>query len=58
VIQPATNISMGWTTGRLKGIIKVTDLFGVDAAVGRPVQGQGFSANDVVKSTVNNTHGA
>jgi hypothetical protein len=52
VIHPGTNLSMGWTTGRLKGIVRVTDLFGVDAAIGKPVQGQGFDANDVVKSTV------
>ncbi len=52
VIHPGTNVSMGWTTGRLKGIIRITDLFGVDAAIGKPVQGQGFDPNDVVKSTV------
>ncbi|HLD29534.1 MAG TPA: hypothetical protein VJC03_04270, partial [bacterium] len=52
VIHPATNLSMGWTTGRLKGIVRITELFGVDAAIGKPVQGQGFNANDVLKSTV------
>jgi hypothetical protein len=30
----------------------VTDLFGVDAAIGKVVQGQGFNPNDVVKSTL------
>ena len=52
IIHPATNVSLGWTTGQLKGAIRITDLFGVDAAVGKVVQGQGFSPNDVVKSTM------
>ncbi len=52
IIQPTTKISLGWTTGQLKGVIKITELFGVDAAVGRVVQGNGFSPNDVVKSTM------
>jgi hypothetical protein len=52
IIHPATKISLGWTTGQLKGVVKVTDLFGVDAAVGKVVQGQGFSVNDIVKSPV------
>jgi hypothetical protein len=50
ILHPITNLSLGWTTGKLKGAVRVTDLFGVDAAVGRIVQGAGFSANDVVKS--------
>ena len=52
IFNPTTNLSLGWTTGKLKGAIKVTNLFGVDAAVGQVVQGAGFSSNDVVKSTV------
>ena len=52
IIHPVTNFSLGWTTGQLKGVIRVTDLFGVDAAVGKVVQGQGFSPDDVVKSTM------
>ena len=52
IIHPATNVSLGWTTGQLKGAIRITDLFGVDAAVGKVVQGQGFSPNDVVKSAM------
>jgi hypothetical protein len=52
IIHPMTKISLGWTTGQLKGEIKVTELFGVDAAVGKIVQGHGFSSNDVVKSTL------
>ncbi len=50
IIHPTTKFSLGWTTGQLKGIIRVTDLFGVDAAVGKVVQGKGFSSDDVVKS--------
>jgi hypothetical protein len=50
ILHPTTNLSLGWTTGKLRGAVKVTDLFGVDAAVGRVVQGAGFSSNDVVKS--------
>jgi hypothetical protein len=52
IIHPSTRISLGWTTGQLKGALKVTDLFGVDAAIGKVVQGQGFSTNDVVKSAM------
>jgi hypothetical protein len=52
ILHPATNLSLGWTTGKLKGALKVTDLFGVDAAVGQVVQGAGFTPNDVVKSTI------
>ena len=52
IIHPNTKLSLGWTTGQLKGIIRVTELFGVDAAIGKVVQGNGFSPNDVVKSTI------
>jgi hypothetical protein len=52
IFHPTTNLSLGWTTGKLKGTVKVTDLFGVDAAVGRIVQGAGFDSNDVVKSVM------
>ena len=52
IIHPTTNLSLGWTTGKLKGAIRINDLFGVDAAVGKIVQGQGFIPNDVVKSTI------
>jgi hypothetical protein len=51
IIHPTTRFSLGWTTGQLKGVITITDLFGVDAAVARIVQGQGINANDVVKAT-------
>ena len=52
IFHPTTNLSLGWTTGKLKGIIKITELFGVDAAIGKVAQGTGLSSNDVVKSTV------
>ena len=52
ILHPNTNLSLGWTTGKLKGTVRVTDLFGVDAAVGTIVQGSGFSSNDVVKSAI------
>ena len=52
IINPATKISLGWTTGQLKGAIRITELFGVDAAVGKVVQGNGFGPNDVVKFTM------
>ena len=51
IIHPATKLSLGWTTGQLKGTLKITDLFGVDAAMGKAIQGQGFTSNDIVKST-------
>jgi hypothetical protein len=52
IIHPTTKLSLGWTTGQLKGAVRVTDLFGVDAASGKVVQGQGFNVNDVVKSAM------
>lgn len=52
IFHPSTNLSLGWTTGKLKGTVKVTDLFGVDAAIGRAAQGTGFNSNDVVKSAM------
>jgi len=52
IIHPTTKFSLGWTTGQLKGVITISDLFGVDAAIGKVVQGQGFSPDDVVKSTI------
>jgi curli biogenesis system outer membrane secretion channel CsgG len=52
IIHPTTKFSLGWTTGQLRGIIRITDLFGVDAAIGKVVQGKGFSSDDVVKSAM------
>ena len=53
IIHPTTKFSLGWTTGQLKGAIRITELFGVDAAIGKVVQGQGFATNDVVKDKIN-----
>lgn len=50
IIHPATKLSLGWTTGELKGVIRVSELFGIDAAIGKAIQGQGFTPNDIVKS--------
>ena len=52
IFHPNTDLSLGWTTGKLKGAVKVTDLFGVDAAIGRAAQGAGFNSKDVVKSAM------
>jgi hypothetical protein len=52
IVHPTTNLSLGWTTGKLKGAIRVSDLFGVDAAIGMVVQGDGFLQNDIIKSTL------
>jgi hypothetical protein len=49
VINPVTKFSLGWTTGERKGSVMVTHLFGVDGSVAEPVNGVGFTANDVVK---------
>ena len=53
IIHPTTHLSLGWTTGQMKGAVRITDLFGVDAAIGKAVQGQGFTTNDVVKTIGN-----
>ncbi len=52
ILHPNTSLSLGWTTGKLKGTVRVTHLFGVDAAVGKVVEGSGFNSDDVVKSTM------
>ena len=52
ILHPVTHLSLGWTTGQLKGAVKITELFGVDAAIGKTVQGTGFGLNDVVKSNI------
>ena len=52
IVHPTTQLSLGWTTGQLKGAIRISDLFGVDAAIGKVLQGSGFNSNDVVKSTI------
>jgi curli biogenesis system outer membrane secretion channel CsgG len=52
IFHPNTNLSLGWTSGRMKGAVRVTDLFGVDAAIAKSVEGSGFRSDDVVRSTV------
>jgi len=52
IIHPTTKFSLGWTTGQSKGVMQVTELFGVDAAIGKVVQGKGFGLTDVVKYTI------
>ena len=52
IIHPVTKLSLGWTAGKLKGAIRVVELFGVDAATGKPVEGRGFALDDVVRSTL------
>lgn len=52
IVHPTTQLSLGWTTGQMKGVVRISDLFGVDAAIGKVVQGSGFNSNDVVKSTI------
>jgi len=50
IFHPNTNLSLGWTSGKLKGAVRVTDLFGVDAAIAKTVEGNGFRSDDVVRS--------
>lgn len=50
IVHPTTNFSLGWTTGKLKGTLRVMELFGVDGAAGKIIQGQNFGVDDVVKS--------
>lgn len=50
IIHQTTNYSLGWTTGKLKGVIRIVELFGIDGAIGKVVQGDSFTLNDVVKS--------
>lgn len=52
IIHPTTNISLGWTTGKLKGVVRVQELFGIDAAIAKRVEGSEFSPSDIVKSTI------
>lgn len=49
IINPVTKFSLGWTTGRRRGKVVVTGLFGVDAAIAEPLNGAGFMPNDIVK---------
>jgi len=50
VINPVTKFSLGWTTGERKGKVMVSHLFGVDGSIAKPINGTGFTANDIVKT--------
>ena len=49
IINPITQFSLGWTTGERKGRVMVTHLFGVDASIAKPINGAGFTADDIIK---------
>ena len=49
IINPITKFSLGWATGQRKGKVMVTHLFGVDASIAKPINGAGFTANDIIK---------
>ncbi|MBW1645939.1 MAG: hypothetical protein JRJ56_06385 [Deltaproteobacteria bacterium] len=48
--DPTTKMSLGKAQGALKGIVKITDFFGMDGAICEPVSGKGFAVNDMVKA--------
>ncbi len=48
--DPTTEMSLGRAQGALKGIVKITDFFGMDGAIGEPVSGKNFTVNDMVKA--------
>jgi hypothetical protein len=50
VIDPATKMSLGKAQGVLKGIVKVSDFFGMDGAICEIVSGKGFAIADMVKA--------
>ena len=49
IINPITQYSLGWTTGERKGKVMVTHLFGVDGSIAKPINGAGFTTNDIIK---------
>jgi len=49
VIDPDTKVSLGRRPGREKGEVVVSEFFGEDGAICKPVRGQGFAVNDIVK---------
>ncbi len=49
IINSITEVSLGWTTGERKGKVMVTRLFGVDASIAKPINGVGFTPNDIIK---------
>jgi hypothetical protein len=49
IINPVTQLSLGWAPGPLKGRIRVSGFFGVDGAYATPLEGNDFRIQDVVK---------
>lgn len=49
IINPLTQLSLGWSPGALKGRIQVSGFFGVDGAYAKPLEGDDFRTRDVVK---------
>ncbi|MBN2232645.1 MAG: hypothetical protein JW781_07505 [Deltaproteobacteria bacterium] len=50
VVDPTTKISLGKAQGALKGIVKISDFFGLDGAICEAVSGSGFAVADMAKS--------
>ena len=49
IINPLTQLSLGWAPGVLKGRIQVSGFFGLDGAYATPLEGSDFRTQDVVK---------
>jgi len=49
IVNPVTHIPLGWAPGPLKGRIQVSGFFGIDSAYATPLEGNEFSARDMVK---------
>lgn len=50
VIDPATKMSLGKAQGTMKGIVKISDFFGMDGAICEVVSGKRFAVSDMVKA--------
>ncbi len=53
IINPVTEISIGWAPGALKGRIRVTGFFGIDGAYATSLEGDAFWPEDLVKISQN-----
>ena len=51
IINPLTQLSLGWAPGLLKGRIEISGFFGIDAAYATPLEGDNFSPEDLVKAS-------
>ena len=49
IINPVTQLSLGWAPGALKGRIQISGFFGVDGAYATPLEGDDFITRDVVR---------